>query len=171
MNSHAHHATPADVVTTAQAGAADVVNAAQGAAADVVNAAQHGAADVVTAAQGAADEVADSVVAAKVGAVSRLKRELSALEKDARAAAKKRLAGTRVEGLIEKLPGQIEGEVDALLDRVGLVRKARLAIVREEATISAEAAMAAHANHVDDGVSAAKGASSNGATAKKKKRA
>jgi hypothetical protein len=68
-----------------------------------------------------------------------LKRELAALEQRARAVAQQRLAGTKVEQLLEKLPAQIEGEVDALLGRVGLVRKAR---VDGAAVASAEAAVA-----------------------------
>ena len=40
--------------------------------------------------------------------------------------AKKRLAGTRAEQLIEQLPGRVEKALDQLLDRVGLVRKSTL---------------------------------------------
>jgi hypothetical protein len=58
--------------------------------------------------------------------LGRLARELSTLEKQALDAAKKRLAGTRAEGLFDRVPAKLEGEVDALLARVGLVRKATL---------------------------------------------
>lgn len=53
--------------------------------------------------------------------LARLKGELSNLEATARVA----LKGTRVGELVGKLPRALEGEVDALLDKVGLVRKAR----------------------------------------------
>ncbi len=85
---------------------------------------------------------APASVAAKADPVARFRKELSTLEENARKAAKKRLAGSKVEQLIEKLPRQIEGEVDALLDKVGLVRKARLEIVKEEAVAAAEAVIA-----------------------------
>ena len=84
----------------------------------------------------------EAPVAAKADPLARFKSELAGLEKSARAAAEKRLKGSKVEQLIEKLPGQLEGELDALLDRVGLVRKARLEIVKEDAVASAEAVVA-----------------------------
>ena len=52
---------------------------------------------------------------------ARIKGELSSLE----ATARDRLKGTRVGDLVERFPRALEGEVDALLDKVGLVRKAR----------------------------------------------
>ena len=64
---------------------------------------------------------------ARPDALARLRGELVALEKNAREAARRRLAGSRFESLVEKFPAQLEGEVDALLGRVGLVRKARVA--------------------------------------------
>lgn len=86
--------------------------------------------------------VTTPVAAAAKDPVARFKKELAALEESARAAAKKRLAGSKVEQLIEKLPNQIEGEVDALLDRVGLVRKARLDATVASAVVAAEAVVA-----------------------------
>ena len=66
-------------------------------------------------------------VPARPDALARLRGELVALEKNAREAARRRLAGSRFESLVEKFPAQLEGEVDALLDRVGLMRKPRVA--------------------------------------------
>jgi hypothetical protein len=43
-----------------------------------------------------------------------------------RAAAEKRLAGTRAERVLKELPERAERELDGLLDRVGLVRKSRV---------------------------------------------
>lgn len=80
--------------------------------------------------------VAEPVLAAKPSdPLARLKKEWAELEQNAKAAAKKRLAGSKVEQLIEKLPSQIEDEVDALLDRVGLVRKARVGGAKDDADL------------------------------------
>ena len=57
--------------------------------------------------------------------LARLKGELSSLEATARG----RLKGTRVGDLVERFPRALEGEVDALLDKVGLVRKAKAPVV------------------------------------------
>ena len=65
--------------------------------------------------------------------LARLKGELSNLEATARVA----LKGTRVGALVDSLPRALEGEVDALLDRVGLVRKARGAQAAVDAAVAA----------------------------------
>jgi hypothetical protein len=51
---------------------------------------------------------------------------LQRLLERARTVAKKRLAGTRAEQLLEQLPGRVEKLLDNALDRVGLVRKSTL---------------------------------------------
>ena len=94
----------------------------------------------------AAIETPAALLTPKAEPLARLKKELTDLETNARAAAKKRLAGSRIEKLLEKLPGTIEGEVDALLERVGLVRKSRLEIVKSNPDVDAGEAVSA----VDD---------------------
>ncbi|MDP2339540.1 MAG: hypothetical protein Q8O67_01170 [Deltaproteobacteria bacterium] len=84
--------------------------------------------------------VLESPAAGKAEPFARLRREFEQLESDTRAAAKKRLAGTRLEKLLDKLPGTLSSEVDALLERVGLVRKSRLEIVKEEPAVDDAAA-------------------------------
>lgn len=86
----------------------------------------------------------DTVVpAARPDALSRLREELVALEKNARSAARRRLAGSRFESLVEKFPAQLEDEVDALLGRVGLVRKARVGVAAPVAAVVEVAAVEA----------------------------
>ena len=71
--------------------------------------------------------------------LARLKGGLTTLEATARG----RLKGTRVAALVDRLPRAVEGEVDALLDKVGLVRKARAPRVAVEGGAAVAAAVAA----------------------------
>jgi hypothetical protein len=62
-------------------------------------------------------------------AIARLKRDLKDLQANARAGLQGARAATIAEGverLVQRLPDAAKDEVDALLDRVGLVRKARV---------------------------------------------
>lgn len=62
---------------------------------------------------------------------TRILARLRGLERAARDAARKRIAGSRVEKALDGLPKRVERELDGLLDRVGLVRKSRLEIVEQ----------------------------------------
>jgi hypothetical protein len=77
--------------------------------------------------------------------LARLKGELSSLEATARG----RLKGTRVGDLVERFPRALEGEVDALLDKVGLVRKAKAPVVAAATDVVAAADVVAAPSDVD----------------------
>jgi len=77
--------------------------------------------------------------------LARLKGELSSLEATARG----RLKGTRVGDLVERFPRALEGEVDALLDKVGLVRKAKAPVVAAATDVVSAADVVAAPSDVD----------------------
>jgi hypothetical protein len=58
--------------------------------------------------------------------LNRLRASLLALESQARTAVQKRLDSVKADELLARFPERVQGEVDAVLDRVGLVRKARV---------------------------------------------
>lgn len=73
-----------------------------------------------------AGEPASVEPGAKTTPFARFKKELSELEQSARTVARRRLSGSKLGGLVDCFPGLVEDEVDALLGKVGLVRKARV---------------------------------------------
>ena len=77
--------------------------------------------------------------------LSALRETIDVLRQTKRSFKSKALGELRakLESLVEKFPAQLEGEVDALLGRVGLVRKARVAAVTPAVTPAVEAAAAA----------------------------
>lgn len=64
---------------------------------------------------------------------------LSEFEATARAIFNKRVAGTKLGKIVASLPQTLENEVDALLDRAGLMRKVRLDAPK--ASVSVDAAV------------------------------
>ncbi len=72
---------------------------------------------------------------------ARLKGELNQLE----ATARERLKGTKLGSLVERAPTLVQKELDAVLDRAGLVRKAALAKAGAAPVVEVAAAAAAPA--------------------------
>ncbi len=70
---------------------------------------------------------------------ARLKGELNQLE----ATARERLKGTKLGSLVERAPTLVQKELDAVLDRAGLVRKAALAKAGAAPAVEVAAAAAA----------------------------
>lgn len=73
-------------------------------------------------------EPTDPFRRAAVDAQTRLQK----LVKSAQDMARARLAGTRLERLIDGLPARLEKRADDLLDRVGLVRKKKMTMAAAE---------------------------------------
>jgi hypothetical protein len=57
--------------------------------------------------------------------LTRVKKELATFEEAARATFQKRIENTKAEKLLQTVPSRAVDELDVLLDRVGLLRKAK----------------------------------------------
>lgn len=95
---------------------------------------------MTTAAATPVDAPVTPVTKGAAGHIARLSAELNRLQ----AEAQKRLDGTRAGALIDKLPAmedamqsRLDDAVDAALDRLGLVRKAKVAVVANDDAVDA----------------------------------